>query len=210
MKFATASTFPTTQLFTLPVSHTVCLFVSHQASSSLDPTFWPTHPTMERLWMYKRLTGTMTDLTWPDDDITYTTDSGETVVEFLNLGDDICNGHRGSDKFPFGLMAEEVEVPEALAIRTGTVSGDAGDEESTIANRDFLQLLDPRMNSMTYIYDTFEWKHCKIDGYDMSDAWDYSDKPGSSKRPTFSSGDLRYPLYRGLIEEVRKQAASKG
>ncbi|CAM9493647.1 unnamed protein product, partial [Sphacelaria rigidula] len=40
-----------------------------QASSSLDPSFWVTHPTMERLFMFKRLTGTMTDLTWPDTDL---------------------------------------------------------------------------------------------------------------------------------------------
>lgn len=67
-----------------------------QASSSLDPTFWVTHPTMERLWMFKRLTGTMTDLSWPDADVAYVDDTtGETVVESLSLYSEDCLGHRG-------------------------------------------------------------------------------------------------------------------
>ncbi|CAN0178829.1 unnamed protein product [Ectocarpus sp. 13 AM-2016] len=41
-----------------------------QASSSLDPSFWSTHPTMERLWMYIVLTGQITDWSWPDEDVT--------------------------------------------------------------------------------------------------------------------------------------------
>lgn len=86
-----------------------------QAASSLDPTFWPVHPTIERLWMFKRLTGTMTDLTWGDRDITVSTDdeggsgNSSTYVEALSLFDESCNGHRGSDIYPFDLVTNETD-----------------------------------------------------------------------------------------------------
>lgn len=41
---------------------------------------------------------------------------------------------------------------------------------NSIPNRDLVKLLDPRINSMTYIYDTFEWPHCTADGFDLGDA----------------------------------------
>lgn len=188
-----------------------------QASSSLDPSFWVTHPTMERLWMFKRLTGTMTDLTWPDAD-TYVLDeeAGTTSLEVLSLYSDDCAGHRGSDVFPFGLAVDDGD-PGFMA-RTGI----KGDEVSgnTLTNREILQALDPRVNKLSYIYDTFEWTHCDMDGIHMSDTWAVgaaearkaaAEKP-MKKRPTFKVGEIRYPLFENFklkAKEIEKKHKKK-
>lgn len=62
---------------------------------------------MERLWMYAVLTGQISDYSWPDGDITYTTPDGTTVSESISLYGDTCVGHRGSDVFPFGLLDDD-------------------------------------------------------------------------------------------------------
>ncbi|CAM9382818.1 unnamed protein product, partial [Sphacelaria rigidula] len=36
-------------------------------------------------------------------------------------------------------------------------------------NRNVLELIDARVNSLDYIYDNFEWNHCAEDGYDLHD-----------------------------------------
>lgn len=46
----------------------------------------------------------------------------------------------------------------------------AGDGGNSFTNREVLERLDPRVDSLTYIYDTFEWSHCKNDGFNMNDA----------------------------------------
>ena len=60
------------------------------------------HPTMERLFMFARLTGRMTDMTWPDMDDT------ESTVMVSRYGS-TCNGHGGSDVFPFGLLETDID-----------------------------------------------------------------------------------------------------
>lgn len=158
--------------------------------------------------MFKRLTGTMTDLSWPDEDTVYTNDNGETVRESLSLYDETCNGHRGKDVFPFGLGSDEGST--GFMARTG-IRGD-NDAGNTINNRDLLQLLDPRLDGLNYIYDTFEWKHCAADGFDMNDTWktDRSESISrSEKRPSFKEGNVRYPLYNAFKNEAGKQRTSK-
>lgn len=164
--------------------------------------------------MFKRLTGTMTDLTWPDED-TYVLDpeSGTTSLEVLSLYDDDCVGHRGSDVFPFGLAIDDGDP--GFTARTGI----KGDEEggNTLTNREILQALDPRVNKMSYIYDTFEWSHCDEDGIHFDDAWDAeateakkasTTKP-IKKRPSFKEGEIRYPLYNNFRLQAKKFAGKK-
>ena len=175
-----------------------------QASSSLDPSFWVTHPTMERLWMFKRLTGTMTDLTWPDAD-THVLDeeTGTISLEALSLYGEDCAGHRGADVFPFGLALDDGD--SGFMVRTG-VGGDEVNWNS-LTNREILQALDPRVNQLSYIYDTFEWSHCDLDGIHMSDAWDVEaaearKAPREKKRATFEKGQLRYPLFNSFKQNA--------
>jgi len=44
-----------------------------------DPSFWPIHPTIERLWVYKKLLGYFTGEDWPSTD--------------LSASGDDCEGH---------------------------------------------------------------------------------------------------------------------
>ncbi|CAM9270816.1 unnamed protein product [Choristocarpus tenellus] len=136
-----------------------------QASSPLDPTFWPIHGTMERLYLYKMLTGTLTDTTWPDHSSTYTDEDGETFEIALSsdpTGE--CLGHRGSDIFPFGFRETTTKiVPVRLWGETAV---------GQFTNREVLKALDPNVNALPYLYDTFTWPHCEKVGFDFHDAWD--------------------------------------
>lgn len=148
---------------------------SMQASSSLDPSFWPTHPTMERLWMYTMLTGKVEDMTWNDSDVTITASDGTTYTESVSAYSDSCVGHRGSDVFPFGLLKNDVaEFKVRTGIKGNTVSG------NVLTNREVLAAVDPRKNMLPYIYDTFKWDHCAEDGYNLDDAWATPESPASS------------------------------
>lgn len=154
--------------------------------------------------MFKRLTGTMTDLTWPDEDTTYVNDEGETVVESLSLYSEECNGHRGKDVFPFNLASDDgsSDFKARTQIRGDT---DAG---NTINNRDILQLMDPRLNTFNYIYDNFDWKHCAEDGYNFNDVWGTNKMEAvRGERPTFKHDEKRYPRFKFVVEEARRQEA---
>lgn len=160
--------------------------------------------------MFKRLTGTLTDLSWPDSDVTVVDpETGESTNEILNLFDESCNGHRGSDIFPFGLAMDAGDP--GFKARTAI----KGDEEggNTLTNREVLLALDPRVNTLSYIYDNFEWPHCAQDGLNFNDAWP-SDNNNVSKRalkegksrPTFKDGELRYPMYSAFKEKAAEIA----
>lgn len=145
------------------------------------------HPTVERLWMFKQLTGTMTDLTWPD---THTDVGATSNVEGANLREprmisfysDDCAGHRGSDVYPFGLMkgvgdstvrtglnTDGNVAPGEKQVNSGGRRGLTGG--NTLTNREILAALDPRVNTLPYVYDTFRWPHCEAQGFHMDDAW---------------------------------------
>lgn len=136
----------------------------------------------------------------------------------------------GKDVFPFGLASDE-DNDNDFQIRTG-IRGD-NDSGNTLNNREILRLLDPRVNSLNYIYDTFEWKHCMDDGINFNDAFgdgesegdgadrtgedrtgttskDEEKKTGSGIRPTFRQGGPKYPRYKVMEEEFKKWATTRG
>ncbi|CAN0199601.1 unnamed protein product, partial [Hapterophycus canaliculatus] len=127
----------------------------------MDPSFYATHPTMERLWMYTVLTGKIKDYSWPDSDVTITKPDGTLVSESISLYGDTCEGHRGSDVFPFGLLDTDTDDFE-----TGIKGVGSG---NTLTNRELLAAFDPRINSLSYVYDTFKWTHCAEGGLDFDD-----------------------------------------
>ncbi|CAM9954015.1 unnamed protein product, partial [Sphacelaria rigidula] len=121
-----------------------------QASSSLDPSFWSTHPTMERLFMYSLLTGNVQDMHWADANMVMATQDNEVYEELISAYGETCMGHRGFDVFPFGLLENDTN-------------------DFKLNNREVLQAFDPRQDKLSYIYDNFKWTHCADDGYDLDD-----------------------------------------
>lgn len=175
----------------------------------MDPSFWSTHPTMERVWMFTVLTGQITDFTWVDSSFTYEDSNGSTVLEDISLYGDSCTGHGGSDVFPYGMLEGETDD---FTIKTGI----RGNEEhgNRLTNREVLSALDPNFNSLPYVYDTFEWAHCAVDGFDFDDAWgggsaqvNTNNKP--TKRPAFEEGASRPPMYSSIMKLMAESKAKK-
>ncbi|CAB1112225.1 unnamed protein product [Ectocarpus sp. CCAP 1310/34] len=80
-----------------------------QSSSTYDPLFWPTHPTMGRLYQFPVLTGSIDDFCWTDADINVTFADGTTVSEITSVYSDHCVGHHGSDVFPYFLLDTDTD-----------------------------------------------------------------------------------------------------
>lgn len=123
---------------------------------------------MERLWMFSVLTGQITDVHWPDSDVSFTASDGTTYMEAVSLYSEDCDGHRGKDVFPFGLLDKDTND---FRVHTG-IKGNLPNGGNELTNREALAAFDPRINALPYIYDTFKWEHCVEDGYDLDDAWE--------------------------------------
>ena len=69
-----------------------------EASSPYDISFWPIHPTAERLWAAKKLMNMFTDETWPDGTSSYDNCGGHDVTDLipLQVGWIEERGYRGS------------------------------------------------------------------------------------------------------------------
>lgn len=158
---------------------------------------------MERLWMFKQLAGTMTDMTWLDGDGAVTLAEGSAQFEHVSLYSDDCVGHRGSDVYPFGLLNGTANDQ----VRTGLIDvkrwqeiTDEGAETSsvrrssggnTLTNRELLRAFDPHENSLTYIYDTFRWDHCSALGFDFNDAREDASRNDHTKTTATSRMSFR-------------------
>lgn len=178
-----------------------------QASSPLDPTFWLMHPTMERLWQFSVLTGSVKDMNWPDDDVEITLPDGSQTTYYLSTTYAGCFGHHGSDVFPFGLLDSDVD---GFQVRT-QIRGHS-DGGNTLTNREAMAALDPRANSLTYIYDNFKWDHCMLDGIDFNDAWeDTSSAAANADKRFFQRQKPLSGLYtqfkRDLADAMAEKAA---
>ena len=132
-----------------------------EASSPLDVSFWPIHPTMERLWAYKKLAREFTDQGWGNPN----PESGPSRL-CTNNG---CKGHHADDVIPFDVMAVRVTddaTPAADGVAAATTDGSY--EVAQLTNRELYAALDPRAARMPYVYDNFEWSHCDADGVHFS------------------------------------------
>ncbi|CAM9493178.1 unnamed protein product [Ectocarpus sp. 6 AP-2014] len=180
-------------------------FGSHtQSSSTFDPLFWPIHPTMERLYQFPVLTGSIDDFFWTDADTNVTFADGTTVSEITSVYSDHCIGHHGSDVFPYYLLDTDTTGFEVkTGVRGQPVFG------NMLTNREILTALDPRANSLSYVYDKFEWSHCAADGFDFNDAWDDTELSSRNTRP-FSHqqkphGRLGFSLYSDFNEKMAQR-----
>lgn len=71
-------------------------------------------------------------------------------------------------------------------LRTGIRWDVIGEDMDTLTNRHALSAFDPRINALTYVYDSFKWEHCEADGFDFDDAW--GDTATISRSPVFKKG----------------------
>ncbi|CAM9642571.1 unnamed protein product [Ascophyllum nodosum] len=176
-----------------------------QSSSTLDPSFWPTHPTMDRLWQFSVLTESVTDFNWPDKNLTFILDNGESYTQVTSSYYEECFGHRGMDVFPYGLLDDDGDDFE---VWTGIRGSGVG---NTLSNREVLAAFDPRFNSMNYIYDTFKWTHCEQDGVYMDDAWgDTSSMVEATDHRFFESQKPLSAMYINFKREMADLKAANG
>lgn len=126
-----------------------------ESASPADPSFWPIHPTLERVFQAKLMAGGFTDSdTWPTDPVTeYVCNKAvcydEDKQAFGNW-DTCCYGHYEDDQM--------LDAPN-------------NDRYSYVGptNKEVHDGTNPQnpQYSMKYIYDTFTWSHCIQEGYDF-------------------------------------------
>eukprot|EP00622_Pseudochattonella_farcimen_P007493 FR743489.1.p2 GENE.FR743489.1~~FR743489.1.p2 ORF type:complete len:162 (-),score=17.60 FR743489.1:95-580(-) len=105
-----------------------------ESGSPSDISFWPIHPTIERLWMWKKLRKGFTDEKWVDGDP-------------ISIFGATCTGHAAEDMvaYPFSFW-------------------DEASRERLYSNRELYELANPEGSRLPYIYDSFEWPHCEQRG----------------------------------------------
>ena len=121
-----------------------------EAGSPIDPSFWPVHPTVERLWMHKKLKGAMGDETWPDG----TGPLHRITAMYAN-----CTGHDPEDVVPFRFSVQTINDVGAT---TNT------SEAKLYTNRELYKIADPGSPTLPYVYGHFRWPHCALAGYDFA------------------------------------------
>jgi hypothetical protein len=112
-----------------------------EAGSPIEASFWPIHPTMDRLLQYKDLVQPFTDKTWTltEEGLLH---SGKACL----YGDTDCKGHNAGDLTYWKAVAKASDGTYSASYRTN--------EE--LRN----SLLPTGEYKASYIYNHFEWKHC--------------------------------------------------
>ena len=110
-----------------------------EAASPLDVTFWPIHPTMDRLMQYKRIVNDFAFANWSSP-------HGPTVYCVTAQ----CKGHHAYDLTPSRTLYER---------------SDGSYVYEYLTNHEVLKMTHPREYQMPYIYDNFRWDHCEEEGY---------------------------------------------
>ena len=140
-----------------------------ESASPTDPSFWVVHPTIERLFQYKLLTGGFADESW------YTDPVNQKICEkpscfnsthgFTSYWPHCCYGHYENDQM--------------LDFESGNVNNHVGP-----TNKEFLAISDPRSAEykLPYIYDEFSWTHC--DENDFIGLMEGKINRDSSKKPS--------------------------
>lgn len=136
-----------------------------ESASPADPSFWPMHPTLDRLLHAKLMSGTFSSMDWVED--------GEDVCDkaqcyesgTIGYYDACCYGHNEDDQLLDFINADK-------SAGTGPTNAEilsSGDPTSTTY-------------SLPFIYDNFEWSHCDEDfeGYLTGTAVATAAKPSAT------------------------------
>ena len=121
-----------------------------EAGSPIDVSFWPIHPTMDRLLQYKRLAKPFVNGTWarPHANPDPMAPDATQYCEYRKYG---CSGHH-----PWDITASKAR---ALNETTGHF------EERWLTNGELFHIMNPNEYYMHYVYDNFEWSHCDAEGH---------------------------------------------
>lgn len=121
-----------------------------EAASPADVSFWPVHPTLERLFHYKRLVKDFSDTNWKNPNEHLPT---KYCVYFESSQ---CDGHH----------AEDVTSFKASFINT------AGNKVSEyVTNLQLFSMSNPFSYHLHYIYDGFTWDYCKQMTYEFPETY---------------------------------------
>ena len=109
-----------------------------EAASTVEASFWPIHPTLDRLIQYK-------DMVTPFKNMDWATLSRSSTCTSSNTD---CKGHNAFDPTYF--------VSTVKDLSTG------GFEKSHLTNAEMRNAVNPSKEyyRMPYLYNHFEWKHC--------------------------------------------------
>lgn len=137
------------------------------SAAPYDPTFWPVHPTNERLLSWLRILGKQNKIDFDEtfsynhhlsttSNMTPPSDTGFvcdwTGIDELSLQMPVCSkrqcpGHAANDTIPFR---------------------DFLDRDEAYTNKEFYDFMDPFNPDLPYMYDTFKWEHCETLGYNFT------------------------------------------
>ena len=123
-----------------------------ESASPSDPTFWIIHPTLERLFQTKLMTGGFPNEKWENNAKTeFVCNKAKCYHTSTNRSDyydDCCYGH--------------YEFDQMLDGSRGRIDKD-NYHTIGMTNRETQDATDPRSStySMPYIYDSITWAHCK-------------------------------------------------
>lgn len=132
-----------------------------ESASPADPSFWPIHPTLERLLHARFMSGGYDTDEWPSDPINdYVCNKKTCFDDTQALTDDIRSAFSTWDSCCYGHYQDDqlLNAPD-------------GDRYSGVGptNREIFEWTNPTRSTykMEYIYDGFTWDHCKDQGYDI-------------------------------------------
>ena len=127
-----------------------------ESASPADPSFWPIHPTTERLLQVKYMSGGFTTDEWPSDA------SNEYVCNKVSCYNSATNDFDISDECCYGHFQYDQMYDATNNDRTTKVGP---------TNNDIHEWTNPTKSyyAMPYIYDGFTWDHCLVVDIDMDD-----------------------------------------
>ena len=146
-----------------------------ESASPADPSFWPIHPTQERLLQLKYMVGSVSGSAWPSDSKNdYVCDKAQCYESSYGSKDYYgmcCYGHYENDQL--------------LDFINGDKNSGTG-----LTNSQVLAYTDPTSDAyaMTYIYDHFRWDHCEEDfAAEIESLYSTDSKESSTHNPTPAS-----------------------
>lgn len=116
-----------------------------EAASPVEASFWPIHPTLERLFQFKEIVAPFRNRDWAVDKT-----EDKHFCTYHTYG---CEGHHAYDLTAWATISRNEEGIYVKSLRTN-------EEVRTAANPDTL--------GTPYIYHTFEWSHCMEVGVDFT------------------------------------------